>query len=156
MRPAPNSVDLTEISGETGSGRGQSHTVGVLLLTGVVVLLVGGSGVIFLSQMGTNTAPLFDANITINNETVGITHGGGESMDLDNLRVNLESVGNAERHQFDEGTVFGDDDERFEPSERIRFTHGLGPGQVTILVIHSPSNTVIERTETEISPPERE
>lgn len=132
-------------SGREQTGSGQSHTIGVVLLTGVVVVLVGASSVIVLHQMGGTDEPLLDASISITDESLEITHGGGDSIERADLFVLVRTDGGTDRYRFELGSIVGDADGRFEPSERVRLEHGRPPGPVTVLVVHRPSNTVLAR-----------
>lgn len=64
----------------TAASRAQSHTLGVLLLTGVVVILVGGGGLLYVSQLGSNDSPLVDSAVEVTTADVIITHHGGDSL----------------------------------------------------------------------------
>lgn len=123
--------------------RAQSEVIGVTLLTGVVVvvaLLVGG--VIVAQTTADDAGPTVDLLAGATDTDVLLTHNGGDSVPVTELRVVLE--------QDDSTTVFTPTaadvtgpDARLDPSERIQRSHGFGAGDLEILVVHDPSSTVL-------------
>lgn len=123
--------------------RAQSESIGVILLTAVIVLLVGGFGMVYLGTIdGSGQGPLVDAEINATDEWLSITHGGGESVPYADLEVVIRSDGQSERHALNEWSEANDD--TFGPSDRIRGEHARGSGQLTVLLVHTASNTVVE------------
>lgn len=123
----------------TETTRGQSETVGVVLLTAVVVVSVSVLGVGILSSSGPQAAdkPLIDADIEITTNSVTITHGGGDSVDGRTVDVVVRNRTASQRYASVDGG-------RFEPTDTVTLSHSLN-GTVTVLVVHTDSNYVVGR-----------
>lgn len=130
-----------------GPDRAQSETVGVILLTGAVVVAVGVAGALFLSQTGADAAddgPLVDANVSVTAAEVVVTHAGGDAVAVADLAVVVRGDGSSTRYAADPAAVDGDGDDLFEPTERFSVEHGLASdASAAVLVVHVPSNTVL-------------
>ena len=126
--------------------RAQSETIGVILLTAVIVLLVGGFGIVYLGAAGSgsNTGPIVDASVNATADRISITHAGGESVAIGDLEVVVRSDDANERYAIDAANVTGDGDARFEPGERFSRSHGVGGGQLEVLLIDTGANAVLE------------
>lgn len=72
-------------------GRGQSETVGVVLLTAVVVVLAVTVGAFILSNFdGTSsTGPNVDVKSSVTDQQVVIEHFGGNRFDVSDIRVDI-------------------------------------------------------------------
>lgn len=129
-----------------GGGRAQSETVGVIMLTAVIVVLMGGFGAVYLGATGeaASDGPLVTANVTATADRVSITHAGGDSVRIADLDVLVRGSDASERHSFDVGNVSDTADDRFDPGERYARNHGVGGGQLQVLLVHTESNTVLE------------
>lgn len=132
--------------------RAQSHTVGVILLTAVIVILIGVFGAVYLgvtSDRADRYGPLLDAEVNATDEQVFLTHRGGDSIAVDELAVTIRRGGTSERHALAVADVTRtrtlNDVDRFEPTERFEHAHDLGAGQMEVMVIHVPSNTVLHQ-----------
>lgn len=122
----------------TDSPRGQSETVGIVLLTAVIVVMVSVLGAGILSS-GPQPAerPLVDLDIDISSSTVTITHSGGDTVDGASLDVVIR---NETAGQRNESVVTG----QFKPTDMVTLPHTLN-GTVTVLVLDADSNAVLDR-----------
>jgi len=140
----------------SAADRAQSETLGVLLVTTVVILAVGSFGVFYLGSVSDRadaSGPLIDAEVNVTGDRISVHHVVGESVDTTDLSVLLRNDSQSERYAFDPGNVTGDADGRFEPSEEFDRAHGFASGGVLdVLVIHEPSNTVVERVRVDVAP----
>lgn len=132
--------------------RAQSELIGVLLLTGVVVVLsftVGG----LLFTNATNEAsadPLVSIQGNATSQYVTVRHAGGERLDVSALTVILRG-GGTERYAFETFTQRqGDDSARFEPGDEWRRTHGITGDEMEVILIDEKSNSVVDRIRLDI------
>lgn len=137
--------------------RAQSSTIGVILLTAVVVITVSSIGFFWigsLSERADATGPLIETNVTATDSNVTIRHVMGESVGVEEISVIVRNDTTTQRFTLGAGAVPPDDDRdgRFEPSESRTIAHGLGNSSIEVVVIHEPSNSVIHREYVEISP----
>jgi len=126
--------------------RAQSESIGVIMLTAVIVLLVGGFGVVYLGASGAGSGadtPLVDAEVTVTDQQVTITHVGGDTIPTSELDVIVRANGGSERFSLDAVNISEDTDGSFGPSDRFERDHGLGGGQLDVLLVHTTSNTVL-------------
>lgn len=137
-------TDLRSTSIGDRYARAQSESIGVILLTAVIVLLVGGFGVVYLGTLdGSGQGPLVDAEVNATTERVEITHGSGESVAIGELDVIVRVDGASERYSMAEENVRNGEDGRFDPGDRYRRNHGLGSGSLEVLLVHTASNDVL-------------
>lgn len=122
----------------------QSDVVGVLLFTGVVVLLVGVVGTFVLSGIDTTSEPVADVEVHVTDSTVRLTHGGGDSMAAAAVRVEFGRDGSGATTLADASERAGDGDDRLEPGERRETGHGASD-TISVSVVHDPSDTVLTR-----------
>jgi hypothetical protein len=125
------------------NGRAQSEAIGVTLLTGVVVIVALTIGALVITQTadedsGPTTDILSDATTT----DVVLAHNGGDSIPVDELFVRLEQD-DATLEFSPTASDLSGPDARFDPGEQITRAHGFGSGNLEILVVHEPSNTVL-------------
>ncbi|SFR92656.1 Protein of unknown function [Halomicrobium zhouii] len=134
---------------ESQSGsRAQSSTVGIVLLTAVVVVSVGAGSVLYLGSSGISetASPLVDADVELTPSAVVVTHAGGDPLAMPDLTVVVRADGSSNRHSIDPAAVDGDGDDRFEPAEVWRTGHGLVERtEVVVLVVDSSANAVLVR-----------
>ncbi|MDT3436266.1 PKD domain-containing protein [Haloarcula sp. 1CSR25-25] len=126
--------------------RAQSETVGVVLLTGVVVVITAVVGGIVLSGNGTNSqTPVVDIQGAATSQHVTVTHNGGDSLPRSD--VDIVTDGNQRvRHSLDSYTQrVGADDTRFERGDSWRRSNAVTGNQLTLIAIHVPSNAVLDR-----------
>jgi flagellin-like protein len=123
--------------------RAQSEVIGVAILTGVVVVVALAIGVVVIAQYSGDDGGLTtDLVLSTSNEEVTLSHNGGDSLDLADLRVTLEQDGTRTTFTPDAANATGGN-ARLDPGERVRRDHGVDPGDLTVLVVHRPSNSVI-------------
>lgn len=123
--------------------RAQSEVIGVTLLTGVVVivaLLVGG--VIVAQTTADDSGPTVDLLADATGTDAVLTHNGGDSVPVTELRVVLEQDDSTTAFTPTAADVTGPD-ARLDPSERIQRPHGFAAGDLEVLVVHEPSSTVL-------------
>jgi PKD repeat protein len=128
------------------SQRSQSEVIGVVLLIGVVttlVFLVGGATLTtFLSEGDT---PHVDIDAEATTQNVTIAHAEGDSLVRDDIELILEGD-TSERYQLSEFTQLrGNDTTRFEPGDEWSREHGINTDRMTVLLIHQPTNTILDR-----------
>ncbi len=124
--------------------RAQSEVVGVALLIGVVVTAVGIVGVLVLSDSGANGTddPLADLEIDATTTAINLTHAGGDAIPADDVRVVVRGEDRTQRLELDATNLTGSDD-AFGLGDRFERAHGLTGRTATILVVHTPTNTVL-------------
>jgi hypothetical protein len=126
--------------------RGQSETIGVALLTGIVLILVALVGLFLFADFGADDEEQLLANIDGDVEATNITlsHEGGDTFEPG--EVNVQLTGDAERNytlEDDFDAVEGGGD-RFAPGDAWETSDsGLIIGDGRMLVIHQPSNTIL-------------
>jgi len=123
--------------------RAQSEVTGVAFLTGVVVVVALVVGAFVIADAGeTDDGPTADLLVDVSAENVTLTHNGGKPLVLADLRVVLRTDA-TERSFGPAPTNVTGGDATLDPGERIRRTHGVSPGALTVVVVHDPSNTVV-------------
>jgi len=126
--------------------RGQSETLGVALLTGIVLILVALVGLFLFADFGADDEEQLLANIDGDVEATNITlsHEGGDTFEPG--KVNVQLTGDAERNytlEDDFDAIEGGGD-RFAPGDAWETSDsGLIIGDGRMLVIHQPSNTIL-------------
>ncbi|MFB6108045.1 MAG: type IV pilin [Haloplanus sp.] len=125
--------------------RGQSESLGSLLLVAIVVLLMSTVGYYYLGSIGGQDGPTANIDGTVTASTVTFSHGGGDAIPGDELTVVLRYDGTEQRDDFETAGHYGDDDV-FEPGEQWRLD-GAPPydagDRVEVLLVHDPSGTVL-------------
>lgn len=123
--------------------RAQQEAVGVTLLTGVVVLVALAVGAVVVAQTtGGDAGPTTDLVVEASTDSVTLVHNGGDSLDLAELRVTLDRGTDSTRFTPDAANATGPD-ARLSPGEEIRRAHGASPGDLTVIVAHRPSSTIL-------------
>lgn len=136
--------------------RGQSETIGTLLLVGMIVIsitLVGGAAVANYLNQASVDEPLVDLEIeSEGSDKINIQHLGGEAIDTETtvVMVNGSILG-----AFEEADSFdGDRDGRFRSGELVTFKHSMSEGTTEVVVIDQASNVLIEQEEITLVKPE--
>lgn len=126
--------------------RAQSESVGVVLLTVVVVLSVTTVGtVVFAQVQGTETTRA-DLAVTVARDGVTVTHAGGDSIPLPDLVVVVRNDSDTLRPTVTAaGVVQGDDDATFDPGERWASSRSLGEDLTTVFVVDTRTNAVLTK-----------
>jgi FlaG/FlaF family flagellin (archaellin) len=135
----------------TGS-RAQSETIGVLLLTGVVIILIGIVGVVVVGGVDTTEEPRLDLGVTATTETVTITHRGGDAVTTGDLRVVLQGDEATRSFTVDAANVTGEDG-TFSFADAFYGLHELGDESMRVRVVHVPSNTIVADERVDLDPP---
>jgi len=125
-----------------GDTRAQSETVGVVLLTGVIIILIGIVGVVVVGGVDTTEEPRLDLGVTATTETVTITHRGGDAVTTGALRVVLQGDEATRSFTVDATNVTGGDG-TFAFADVFYGIHDLGDEAMRVRVVHVPSNTVV-------------
>jgi|GEM_PF-4596188 len=128
--------------------RGASEVLSAILMVAVVVIAVSLVGALILNGI-TNDVPDtpvagFDATITDTNTT--ITHLGGDSSPLTNLRLVLRTQTTREDYALTTANLSDTSNNRFDPGERWTRTHTLSAqsgGYLEAQLVHDPSNEVL-------------
>jgi FlaG/FlaF family flagellin (archaellin) len=129
--------------------RGQSETIGVILLTGVLVVTSAVTGAVLLSQLEAPDEPTTNLVVEVNASTLAVEHDGGDSLPLDDVTVVLGGDVDDERELADFSEDQGNGNDRFEAGERRTDAHGA-TDSVTVLVVDDPSNTILLRENVDV------
>jgi|GEM_PF-4771014 len=128
--------------------RGQSETVGVLLLTGVFVILAALIGMFVLSSMTSDAqddGPLVDVEANATADYVSVSHAGGDSIRATDVSVVVRGTNTREYdlETFDQRV--GTDPSRFAPGDSWRGPNEVGGDSLEILVVAEAANIVVGR-----------
>jgi len=137
--------------------RAQSESIGVVLLTGVVVVAIAGSSAVILTMGagGGGSAPaLVDLGIDATTTNVTIEHSGGDGVAMADSAVIVRDSAGEHRYAVDRANVTGDGDDRFEPGERFERAHGISGDRATVLVVDTDANDVLARATVDVVIPE--
>lgn len=130
--------------------RAQSETIGVILLTAVIVVVTATAGFFILSDVnertqGENRA---DLEITANSTAVVIEHQGGDEFNASKISV-IVRTGETERQSIlaDRFSTDNGGDDRFKPGQRWEQNPGNSySGDVEVLVVDTEGSQVLEQT----------
>jgi flagellin-like protein len=137
----------------TASERGQSETVGVLMLTGIVIVLALTVGVAMTLNVTsqTETAPQIDLEGSATKDTVTLEHAGGSRLEVADLEVVLRGD-STERYDLASFTQrSGTNTTWFEAGDSWQRDHGLSGDTVEVLLVDTASNTIAGRTTLELT-----
>lgn len=113
------------------------------ILTGIVVIVALSVGAVVVAEStGEDAGPTTDLLLEVSAENVTISHNGGDSVALANLRVTIKQGNTRSAFTPDVANTTGPDD-RLDPGERIRREHGFGAGDLEVIVAHRPSSTIL-------------
>jgi len=126
--------------------RAQSETVGVVLLTGVIVIVVAVIGGVVLSGVGADAgAPVVDIGGEATSQDVLVIHNGGDSLARSDVDIIMEGDQRI-RHSLDTYTQqVGADNTRFERGDIWERSNEVTGERLTLIAIHVPSNTILDR-----------
>ncbi len=126
--------------------RGQSETLGVALLTGIVVILVAVTGLFLFADFGADDEEQLLATVQgdINPTNITISHEGGDSFNTGDIEVVLSGDTNREWTLDHFNETEGNNGE-FAPGDQwfTNKTGGAIVGEGRMLVVHRPTNTVL-------------
>lgn len=138
------------------TSRAQSTVIGVVLLTGVVIITVTAIGAFWIGTIDDQadaSGPLVEVDANVTENTVELDHRMGDSVLLSDLTLLLRNDSTTERYPVDQANVSGGDgDDRFDPGEDFTRQHSLGLGSIELVLIHEPSNTVLYRELFDVQP----
>ena len=128
------------------TARGQSETIGIVLLTAVFVVVAVTAGAFVLSDFDSSgaTGPTVDIGSDIRGQDIVIEHRGGESLNADEIAVVVR--GDFEqRWQFSEfDPVTGEDSGTFAPGNRWMMEDVDGIlGKVDLLVVEESEHELL-------------
>lgn len=127
------------------TSRAQSESIGVILLTAVVVITVSTAGVVVLADIGAEETTRADLAVDITDDHVAVTHNGGESVPFDALVVVVRQGNDTWRPAANASALTrGDTDAQFEPGERWVWNRSLETTRVaTVRVFDRRTNTLL-------------
>lgn len=134
------------------STRAQSEVIGVVFLTGVIIILIGFVALNTFAVFETTTGPTANLDADVGPSTVTLEHQGGDSLGGGETEVIFDD-GSTERYSLDSFTIEQGDAGRFEPGES--WSHGHGKSDtIRILVVHrGETDTVVLDTEADVPTP---
>jgi len=114
------------------SHRAQTESIGVILLTAVIVVTVAAAGSIVLADASGDPTTQADLSVTIADEGVAVDHDGGGAIPFDNLRVVVQHGNETWRPPVNaSGLVTGNGDDSFVSGERWVWRQPLDTDEVT-------------------------
>ncbi|WP_302081330.1 PKD domain-containing protein [Salinibaculum rarum] len=131
----------------TPNTRGQSETIGVVLLTGVIVVVAVVAGFVMVTNVSSQTtsAPLLDIDANATTQNITIEHTGGNDLNAADVDIILRGDSTV-RYSLESFTeVTGSDGTRFTPGNKWQRTHGISGERMEVLVVHTPSNAIVAR-----------
>lgn len=143
------------------SDRGQSESVGIILLVAVVVILVVGSGAVVIAQWQSEadreTQINVQSDLTTTNQngqtTTNLTlkHMGGDSLPPEDVLVTLQGA-DWER-MLDNDSAFRGDGDRFRAGSRWEYVDNSLDieGEVTLRVFDTSTNTLLHQKTYDVS-----
>lgn len=130
--------------------RAQTETVGIVLVTALVILLTSTMGFVVVESMmeADSRAPFGDYRFDATETGISVTNAGGESIPLSELALVVVSSGDSENVSFTEGSLT-DGGTIFQPGvtwryggESVSYNHTV---ELDLLVVHRPSGTVVDQ-----------
>ncbi|GAB7095498.1 hypothetical protein JCM30237_26520 [Halolamina litorea] len=127
------------------TARAQSESVGVILLTAVVVVTVSAAGAVVLADAGGDESTRADLSVNVAEEGVALTHNGGDSVAFADLRIVVSHGNETWRPAVNaSGIVRGDADDQFERGERWAWRQSLDISEVaTVRVFDAATGTLL-------------
>ena len=135
--------------------RGQSETVGIVLLTTVVVVTVSVGGAIVLVDAGSQAEqePMVDAESAVTAGEIVLRHNGGDGVSASDIAVTVTGPESEQLSLGDDLSLAGSgDDSRFQAGDVWKGSHGLTHGTGRLVLVHEPTNTVIHERAFDIEP----
>jgi len=135
--------------------RAQSETIGIVLLTAVIVVVTTTAGFYILTDVNERTADnsRADLNITANETSVTIEHQGGDSFNASAISVIVRTGGEENQSILPESfyPVDGNDD-RFAPGQRWKQNGSRNySGEVEVLVVDTEGSQVLEQKTVDVT-----
>jgi len=136
----------------SGDRRSQSEVVGVVLLTGVIVVLVAVVGVAIFAQFESETEReprvTITSELTNDDQNLTLAHAGGDRFDAADVRVNLRGDADEQLRLSDGTFVAGRDSTAFEAGDIWTYNHGLSSDDdLRVVVVDRDSGSVIHQNQ---------
>lgn len=127
------------------TSRAQSESIGVILLTAVIVVTVGAAGTVVLADIGAEETTRADLAVDLTDDRVAVAHNGGDSVPFDALLVVVRQGNDTWRPATNVSALArGDADAQFDPGERWVWNRSLDTTQVaTVRVFDRRTNTLL-------------
>jgi hypothetical protein len=128
------------------ANRGQTAVIGNLLLVAVGLVLVTVVAVvgIGIAEDVDTEAPAVDIQTLVEESDVFVRHGSGDVLESTDIEVVLKPPGANYRVPLENFRSLSAG--QFRSGDSGRLAHGVASGEITVLVVHEPSNTIIDRT----------
>ncbi len=129
-----------------------------MTLTVVAVLVSGTVGVVVgsVTDADAGSATYGDYRFDANASGVSVTHAGGDAVPLSALSLVLRGPNGSASVTFVDGTL-ADGGTAFEPGSTWRYAAAPfpfdGPAELDLLVVHRPSETVVDDATVGVGPP---
>lgn len=133
------------LCGRNESDRGQSETIGSILLVGVGVVLVAVVAVLGLGLVDDQTSDPTTASVEseLSEQSLSVTHTAGDPLLLAETEVVIRGDGFEDRIPLESMVpVTSDGDDQFTSGETFSVSHAA-QGEVQVLVVHEPSEAVV-------------
>lgn len=131
--------------GHGGATRGQSESIGVILLVAVVVTTVSVAGGLALSSFATDQTETLSADVTATAavDSLQFEHRGGDTFRVEELSVVVSTGASSTRIELNESMLSGGDT-TFDPGDSIVVPRNLsGVERVEIRLVYDPSGTLL-------------
>ena len=132
------------------NNRGVSPVIGVILMVAITVILAAVIGT-FVLGLGDSLQQAPQAQLDAEadgNETLEISHNGGDSIAAGDIRVTIEDDGNSP-FTNDSDDSFELTDSEFNVGDTLSITTDQGGNDVEVQFIHVPSDSILLDTEVE-------
>jgi len=138
-----------------GTIRAQSETLGILVIVGVVLVLAAAMAVFLLTDTGTQEEPrLSNVEIDATVDLISVRHEGGDRLNSEDIEVIVVTEGDRSEvnllddFSYRQPTVANE----FQAGDEFARADGPYVGDVTVLVVHEPTETIIADEEFSIEP----
>jgi flagellin-like protein len=130
--------------------RAVSPVIGVILMVAITVILAAVIGSFVLGIGGDlQQTPQVRLSVSGSQDSVNITHDGGDSLSGDNLRVIVNNATGGNTSLITESTSVGD----LSTGDRVEVKYSNGdpakggsPNKVSVRVVHEPSDSLLVDT----------
>jgi len=127
------------------AGRAQTAVVGNLLLVAIGIVLVAVVGVAAFALLGPveEVPPTAEIDAEVGSRDLTVDHVTGAVIATADLSVVLRTPATSLDLPLE--NLWGHDGRRFQAGDAARLAHGVTEGEVSVAVVHEPSNAVIDR-----------
>jgi PKD repeat protein len=132
--------------GTAATARAQSEVIGVVLVTGLVVLVSVGAGAVVISNVMSQAEDVPSVNVEggATTESLTIQHAAGDGLLSSEVAVVVDTGRRTRYPLSDFSQQTGDDPSRFDPGDAWRLDVAIPGDSVRVFVVHEPSNTVLD------------